>query len=67
MAEEDEWPPHKFCPNCGSSNVEWTLPQTWSMWQCMDCGYIGPLIVEDGRIADQIKREYRKRREQGEE
>ncbi len=63
MAEEKEAPPRKFCPNCGSSNIEWTLPQTWSTWQCKDCGYIGAFIVEDGRIADQIKREYRERRQ----
>ncbi len=67
MAEKNEGSPQKFCPNCGSRNVEWTLPQTWSTWRCLDCGYIGALIVEDGRIADQIRQEYRERRQQGEE
>lgn len=57
----------KFCPNCGSTNIKWTLPQTWSKWRCMDCGYIGALIVEDGRIADQLRKEYRERQQQGEE
>jgi len=51
----------KFCPNCGSTNIEWTLPQTWSKWGCKDCGYIGALIVEDGKIADQIRKEYLKK------
>jgi len=64
-AEENSGVPQKFCPNCGSSNIDWTLPQTWSKWQCRDCGYIGAFIVEDGRIADQIQKEYRER-QQGE-
>ena len=54
----------KFCPNCGSTNIEWTLPITWSKWQCKDCGYIGALIVEDGKIADQIKKDYIEKKKQ---
>ena len=30
----------KFCPRCGSDNIEWVLPQTWSKWECRNCGYI---------------------------
>ncbi len=50
-----------YCPVCGSSNVEWILPQTWSMWRCKDCGYIGALIVEDGELAEKIKAEWLKK------
>lgn len=52
----------KFCPKCGSSNIEWSLPQTWSRWQCKDCGYIGPLIIEDGKIAEKIREDYLERK-----
>lgn len=41
----------KKCPKCGSSNVKrWGVPQTWSKWECEDCGYIGAVIIENGRI-----------------
>lgn len=48
----------KFCPICGSSNIEWTLPQTWSRWICKDCGYEGALIVENGELAEELRRRY---------
>ena len=53
----------KFCPNCGSKNIDWVLPQTWSKYDCKDCGYIGAFIIEDGEIADEIKREYLKNKD----
>lgn len=51
----------KFCPICGSPNIEWVLPQTWSKWQCRDCGYIGALVIEDGEIAEKIREKYLKK------
>jgi ribosomal protein S27AE len=53
----------KFCPKCGSTNIEWILPQTWSKWECRDCGYIGVFIIEDGKIAEQIRKEYLKNKD----
>ncbi len=53
----------KFCPKCGSTNIEWTLPQTWSKWECKDCGYIGAFIIEDGKIAEKIREEYLKNKD----
>ena len=50
----------KFCPRCGSTDVEWILPQDWSKWECKKCGYIGPFIIEDGKIAEKIKEDYEK-------
>jgi len=50
----------KFCPRCGSKNVEWVLPQTWSKWECRDCGWTGAFIVEDGKMAEGIRKEYLK-------
>ncbi len=49
----------KFCPRCGSKNVDWILPQTWSKWECKDCGWTGAFIIEDdGKIAEEIRKEY---------
>jgi DNA-directed RNA polymerase subunit M len=53
----------KFCPKCGSTNIEWVLPQTWSKWECRDCGYTGVLIIEDGKLADELRKEYLKKKE----
>jgi len=53
----------KFCPRCGSTNVFWAsgLPQLWSVWECRDCGYRGPLILEDGKLAAKLREEYLKK------
>ena len=51
----------RFCPKCGSDRIDWVLPQDWSKWECKVCGYIGALIIEDGKIADELKREYLKK------
>jgi hypothetical protein len=50
----------KFCPRCGSNNVFWArgLPQLWSVWECRECSYRGSLIVEDGKLADKLRKEY---------
>ncbi len=50
----------KFCPKCGSTNVYFAsgLPQLWSVWDCRNCGYRGSLILEDGRLAVRLRREY---------
>ncbi|MBU0497077.1 MAG: transposase [Candidatus Thermoplasmatota archaeon] len=50
----------RFCPRCGSTNIRWLLPQDWSKWECPDCGYMGPFVIEDGKIAEQIHKEYLK-------
>jgi len=48
----------KFCPNCGSRNIKWVIPQNWSFWRCYDCGYYGMVIIEDGKMADEIRKKY---------
>ncbi len=50
-----------YCPVCGSPNVEWLLPQMWSKWVCKDCGYIGVLILEDGKIAAELRKEWKEK------
>jgi len=57
----------KFCPRCGSKNIEWVIPHDRQKWECKDCGYIGAFIVEDGALADEIRREYLKNKNNMEE
>jgi predicted RNA-binding Zn-ribbon protein involved in translation (DUF1610 family) len=51
----------KFCPKCGSSDVFWAqgMPQFWSMWDCRNCGYHGPVILEDGDLAEKLQEEWK--------
>ena len=51
----------KYCPKCGSSNIDWVLPQTWSKWRCKDCGYIGVLIIENGELAEEIRKKWKEK------
>jgi len=50
----------KYCPRCGSAKVFWAqgLPQLWSIWDCQNCGYRGALIIEDGKLASRIRKDY---------
>ncbi|MCW4017246.1 MAG: hypothetical protein NWF00_00955 [Candidatus Bathyarchaeota archaeon] len=52
----------KFCPKCGSTNVYWAqgMPQFWSLWQCHNCGYRGPVILEDGKMATVLQEKWKK-------
>ncbi len=47
----------KFCPKCGSKNLNY-LPWLGEIYECRDCGYRGPLVVEDGEIAEALKKRY---------
>jgi transcription factor S len=53
----------KFCPRCGSTDVFWAqgMPQFWSLWDCRDCGYRGPVILEDGNMAKKLQEEWKKK------
>jgi transcription factor S len=51
----------KFCPRCGSTEVGWVLPYDRQKYECKHCGYVGALIVEDGKMADAIRKEYIKK------
>lgn len=50
----------KYCPKCGSNNVKWVNPLMWSTWVCYDCGYEGPIIIEDEELAREIRENYLK-------
>jgi DNA-directed RNA polymerase subunit M len=53
----------KFCPRCGSHDVFWAqgMPQFWSLWQCKNCGYRGPVILENGNLAAKLQEEWAKK------
>jgi len=48
----------KICPRCGSKNVDWIIPQNWSVWECKDYDYTGPVIEGNKKITEEIKEEY---------
>jgi ribosomal protein L37AE/L43A len=48
----------KFCPKCGSPNINFLIFFLPSIWKCLDCGYEGALIVEDGQLAEKIQKRY---------
>ncbi|MDR1722073.1 MAG: hypothetical protein LBR24_03370 [Methanobrevibacter sp.] len=48
----------KMCPRCGSYNVQWIIPQNWSMWECRDCSYTGPIIEGDEELSREIRKDY---------
>ncbi len=57
----------KICPKCGSKNVDWIIPQNWSMWECKDCDYTGPIIEGDEELANELQANYQKKTEHSEE
>ncbi len=38
----------KFCPKCGSTNINFLAFYRPSTWKCLDCGYEGAFILEGG-------------------
>ncbi|MGD0977758.1 MAG: hypothetical protein ABR962_01310 [Candidatus Bathyarchaeia archaeon] len=58
----------KFCPKCGSSDIDFCVFYRPSTWRCHSCGYQGSFILEDGNIPDEIsrKRQRRKKKEASE-
>jgi hypothetical protein len=40
------------------------IPQDRQKWECRACGYIGAFIIEDGKIADEIRKEYLKNKDE---
>lgn len=51
----------KICPRCGSDNIDWIIPQNWSLWVCKTCNYIGPVIEGNEKIAKEIREDYIKK------
>ncbi|MCP8310349.1 MAG: hypothetical protein L6N94_02485 [Candidatus Methylarchaceae archaeon HK01M] len=59
----------KFCPRCGSTDIFWAsgLPHLWGLWECRECGYRGPFIIEDGKLARKIREDYLKKIQKNED
>ena len=54
----------KICPRCGSENIHWRIPQFWSMWDCMDCKYTGPVIEADEDLIQEIREYWEENKEE---
>lgn len=50
----------KFCPKCGSPNINFLIFFRPSIWKCLDCGYEGAFVLEDSKLAEKIRRRSRK-------
>ncbi|WP_297980659.1 hypothetical protein [uncultured Methanobrevibacter sp.] len=48
----------RICPRCGSTNIDWIIPQVWSKWVCKDCSYTGPSIEADDDLISEIKKDW---------
>lgn len=51
----------KFCPKCGSANINVLVFYRPSAWKCLDCGYEGAFILEDSNLAEKIRNRHQKR------
>jgi len=40
-------PSIKFCPNCGSENVEMVAGGITGGWMCRNCGYSGAVLEKE--------------------
>lgn len=45
----------KCCPKCGSANITFSAFYRPSTWKCLDCGYEGAFIVEDGKLSEEVQ------------
>jgi len=36
----------------------------WSIWHCGDCGYQGAVVIEDKELADAVRKNFRKIRDE---
>ena len=55
----------KFCPRCGSKEIGWPLPHDRQKWECKECGYVGAFIIEDGEMAEAIRKDYNENKDKG--
>jgi len=50
----------KICPNCKSSHIGLFIGYHTGNYQCQDCGYIGPIVIEEEKITKGKKHENKK-------
>ena len=51
----------KYCPKCGSQNINVVVFYRPSIWKCLNCGYEGPVILENGSIAGKLREKFESR------
>ena len=52
-----------ICPRCGSSNIDWIIPQVWSKWECKDSSHTAPPIEADDDLIAEIKADWEENKE----
>lgn len=64
VKEESKKPKGKLhCPRCGSYRLFYFIGfKAGQIFVCKDCGYQGALVIEDGKIAVEIRRRWAERR-----
>jgi len=50
----------KYCPKCGSPEVDFLVYYSPSIWRCLNCGYEGVFVVEGSEFAAKIRERYQK-------
>jgi len=50
----------KFCPKCGSPNINFVIFFQPSIWRCLNCSYEGAFIIEDSKLAEKIQEKFLK-------
>lgn len=53
----------KICPRCGSTDVDWIIPQNWSLWECKNCDYTGPIIEADKELSEELLKQWKEKDE----
>ena len=53
----------KFCPKCGSANINVLVFYRPSTWKCLDCGYEGAFILEDSNLAEKIRNHHQEEKQ----
>lgn len=54
----------KICPRCGSEDIDWRIPQLWSIWDCKNCKYTGPVIEADDDLIEKIRKDWEENKEE---
>jgi DNA-directed RNA polymerase subunit M len=49
----------KFCPKCGSANINFLVFYRPSIYKCLDCDYEGAIIIEDSKLSEKIRKQHR--------
>ncbi len=49
------------CPDCGSSRLYYFVGgRAGTIYVCKNCGYTGPFVIEDGEIAAEIQKNWKR-------